>query len=606
MASSSFVLLAFALVAVAYSLPYVEDSWDVEDELLQQIHSSSRPASVLIQEHMEAEPAAAVAAKNNVKIAAEAAKSATEAKETSVAHAKKMAEDSAKGAATAAAVEETWTKKEKQYAHETKALNKAARKAQRDMEASLAKDKKDLKGAQEDATTKIKETDDGTQAAQIEYQKMQKKYQNLQSAIRTESRESAKEAKGKAEVYKKDMAKIKGELHAETKEGEKIQANIIKTAKAVRKAKADAAINYKAKEAQLAKQAAADRAALEEEQRKAEQAMAATEKSNAAKAAASAAAVDEEARKNDLAAAKAKKQLNKRFAKVTEAQNKAKALYASKAAADAAALGATREGTAKKFQKAADLADLRYKKAMAKAASMQQKADHAQATYKQALADAAKEDAARAARTNAQDAKDYEMKSCEMDGSECEMPDGTCKKTGPKGPFLAADLVMCTDKEPKHQQYAGESWSGLPPPLPITPIAAPTAKCLALKKTFMATKYGKAITPGVCPTVAVACLKVPTAELMDKKAAMLQYFEMAAECPEWCVPGSATNDGDNQDTHGICITGQDVNIFKQQIADLPEWKGMGTNNKIPANFGIISICQMGKNFLGGFMDGSKA
>merc|ERR1712216_962397 len=119
------------------------------------------------------------------------------------------------------------------------------------------------------------------------------------------------------------------------------------------------------------------------------------------------------------------------------------------------------------------------------------------------------------------------------------------------------------------------------------------------RAAFFKTKYGKAIKGGVCPTVAV--VKVPKNELSDKKAALMQYFDMAAACPPWCVPGSATFDGDNQDTHGICITGDDVNIYKQQIADLPEWQAMGTNDRFPANFGIMSICKMAKGFLKGFM-----
>lgn len=194
--------------------------------------------------------------------------------------------------------------------------------------------------------------------------------------------------------------------------------------------------------------------------------------------------------------------------------------------------------------------------------------------------------------------------------SEClDASTNKCVKVTDKGPYLAADLVTCTMTKPKKQQYAGEAWAGIPPPPPLKPLPAPTPTCLAKRKAYAATEYGKILEAakkkGECPSVAVACHDVPDDQLMAKKDALIAYFDMAAACPPWCVPGTATSDGDNQDTHGICITGEDVNIFKQQIVDLPEWKAMGTNKKIPANFGIMSICKMAQNFLKGFMDGTK-
>jgi hypothetical protein len=610
-----YALGAIALLAVAYSLPHVEDSWDAEDDLVRSVQDP-RPTALLLQAFARgsgaALPAVPPATKDAATVAAESksiadanAKAHNDAKALSVAHAEKMATDLAKGSAAAASVEADWTKKELSYAKQAKALNKDARAAQRHMHDSLAKDKKDLKDAEVYTTKKITETNKGTAAAEAEYAKLQAEYKAQIGEMRSQDKIAAAEAAKRAAADKKELDKVHKELKGEVKETKKAQAAIVKTAKDLNKKKTDIKVNYQTKVKELAKQAKVDREKLEDEQSDEEKKFGAATKSNAAKAAAASKAVADEAAQNTAAAAKAKKEIDDRFAKLAAAKAKAEALYKAKADTAAAALTATREKTAKKFQKEADATDLQYKKAMEKADSMQAKAEHAQATYKQAMADAVKEAAAQKAKSAAQAAADMEIKTCGMDGSQCQNPDGSCSKVTSKGPYVAADLVSCTNKKPKEQEYAGESWAGIPPPAPLAPFPPATPDCKAKTAAFMATAYGKAIKPGVCPTVAVACLKVPDNQLMAKKQALIQYFDMAAACPPWCVPGSATSDGDNQDTHGICITGEDVNIYKQQIADLPEWKAMGTNNKIPANFGIISMCKMAQNFLKGFMDGAK-
>jgi len=602
-------LAALALLSVALALP-VEDSWGVddvvpEDSLVQSRASApaAKPAPVVPATPAASPSDAATQAKENKMIADANAKAHADAKAMSVKHAADKAKAEANGAAKAAKIEADWTAKETEYAKQAKVLNKEARKAQRDMHDSLAKDKKDLKAEELSNTKKIAETNKGTAAAEQEYKILQSEYKKQIADLKNQDRIEAGIAAKKAAAYKKEMQKVHKEMQGEVKETKKAQKAIITTAKHLAKKKKDIKINYTTKVKQLDEKAKQDRHKLEAEQTAEEKKFAKAMKNNRAKAAAAKKAVADEAAKNAQVAKAAQAEIADRSAKEAKAKAKAAALYKAKTTSAAAALAASRESVAKKFQKQSDDADLQYKKAMEKADSLKAKAAHAMATYNQAVADAKKEEAATEAKTAAIDAANAEVSACS--DKQCVAKDGSCAAVNKKtGPWISADLVTCTMKKPKEQQYAGESWAGIPPPAPLKPFPPPTPDCLAKRKAFMATEYGKAITPNVCPTVSVACHKVPASKLHEKKKAFIQYFEMAAACPPWCVPGSATSDGDNQDTHGICITGEDVNIYKQQIADLPEWKAMGTNNKIPGNFGIISMCKMAKNFLAGFMDGA--
>merc|ERR1712224_186339 len=90
---------------------------------------------------------------------------------------------------------------------------------------------------------------------------------------------------------------------------------------------------------------------------------------------------------------------------------------------------------------------------------MQEDADAADAKEKKYAADMKKEDQERDDAAAAQADEDAEMKSCAMDGSECELdasPDSqhdtaTCEKTighGGKVYYLADDMITCTKTKP--------------------------------------------------------------------------------------------------------------------------------------------------------------
>merc|ERR1712167_331646 len=131
------------------------------------------------------------------------------------------------------------------------------------------------------------------------------------------------------------------------------------------------------------------------------------------------------------------------------------------------ALMKARAATAEKFAKTAAKADRAYQKDMQEAGQKKAKVDRA--------ANAEKE-------TKASTAADEEIKECAIDGSECQTPDGKCKKTTPKGPFMGDDLVSCADKKPAEEADAGLSWAGIEPPLPPEKCPPATAACKAAKK----------------------------------------------------------------------------------------------------------------------------
>lgn len=573
MSKAAIFVAAVALIAMAVALPvFEENDWDETDELLTKIYSESTPMAL-----MQADPA-------------------------TIAHAKAAKEAAAASETKAAAEENKWAADEAKYVNQTKALNKAARDLARNAAIKNAADKKKLAEDAEKTTAKIAETMKGTSAAEEEYEKVQAEMKKIQDDMATESGAAKKAEAEKLAAYKGEMDKLHKELAGETNEGKKIAKDQIKQAKKLAADQKAITENYDSEMKTLDDQHKLEKKKLSEEEAKAQAGFSKKFADNAARAAAQKAALAAEKSKNDADAAAAKAAIEKRGADEQAAKAAAKQIYDKKTAAEAAALAATRESIHKKFQKTADAAEAKYEYAMANAAALKQKADHAQATYNAAVKSSAEHQAAVDKAEAAQNDHDAEMSECALDGSECLGKDGTCKKVTDKGPYMGEDLVSCSDTKPAEQHYAGLAWAGIPPPPPIEPIPAPSAACKAAREAFAKLPvYGKSIEDGVCPTIGLACVDVAEDKLSEKKKAMLQYFDMAAECPPWCLPGSETFDSNGvKTTNGICIRAEDTLMYKQQISDLPEWKAMGTNFKIPANAGIVDMCTMAKNFLKGF------
>jgi len=229
---------------------------------------------------------------------------------------------------------------------------------------------------------------------------------------------------------------------------------------------------------------------------------------------------------------------------------------------------------------------------MKEAGAKKQKAKNAARREKSAKAAAKAKAKADEKATKAQNKKDLSMKGCALDGSECQTPDGKCHKTTKKGPFMASDLVSCTNKKPSEDMDAGLSWAGILPPLPLPPLPKPSKKCKALKAKCMKTGCKKGLSGNPSKDmVNLAC--------KGTKGDLMLYFNMAAACPPICKKGTATSNGLTADTHGDCISGTTMAGFKMQITSMPVYKKMGTGGRFSAQRGAGTVCGMAKALAAG-------
>merc|ERR1711959_191187 len=292
-------------------------------------------------------------------------------------------------------------------------------------------------------------------------------------------------------------------------------------------------------------------------------------------------------KRNKGAAKKLSASIKRRYAKEKAAKKKADARYKKSQKAAAAALKAKRSKTAEKFAKKAARSQRQFRASMREAAIKKKKAMNAARREKGAKAASERNTKAQEKETKASTKKDMAMKECALDGSECQWPNGKCAKTTPKGPFMASDLVSCSKKKPTEDLDAGLSWAGIAPPLPLPALPKPSKKCKALRK-----KVSKYLTGNPSKDMVKLGCK-------GSKKSLMNYFAMAAACPPICKKGTATSDGRAQDTHGDCIDGDTMAMFKMQITSMPVYKKMGTNGRFSAKAGAGSVCTMVKNLASG-------
>merc|ERR1711907_711575 len=357
--------------------------------------------------------------------------------------------------------------------------------------------------------------------------------------------------------YKAAQAKIGLSIKKAQAQRVAIAKAMAKDAKKLKAARAAIQGKYKKKMAALAAQNKKNQAAFDKEEAAAQKMFASKNKSNKAKYAAVKKALAKAEKRNKASAKALAASIKRRFTK--EKASKKKAAKAKRA-----------------FK--ADMREAAVKKAKAMNAQKQEKA------AKKKAADNTK---AQEKETKASTKKDMEIKECAIDGSECQTPNGKCHKTTPKGPFMDTDLVSCANKKPSEDMDAGLSWAGIPPPLALPPLPKPSKKCKALQK-----KVKKFLTGNPSKDMVTLGCKGTKKDLMA-------YFNMAAACPPLCKKGTATSDGRKQDTHGECIDGDTMSMFKMQITSMPVYKKMGTNGRFSAKAGAGSICTMVKNLSAG-------
>merc|ERR1711907_864544 len=152
---------------------------------------------------------------------------------------------------------------------------------------------------------------------------------------------------------------------------------------------------------------------------------------------------------------------------------------------------------------------------------------------------------------------------------------------------MDTDLVSCTNKKPSEDQDSGLAWAGDETPKELPPLPKPSKKCKKLQK-----KVSKYLTGNPSKDMVTLGCKGTKKDLMA-------YFNMAAACPPLCKKGTATSDGRAQDTHGDCIDGDTMAMFKAQLTSMPQYKAMGTNGRFSAQLGAGSVCTMVKNLAAG-------
>jgi len=275
------------------------------------------------------------------------------------------------------------------------------------------------------------------------------------------------------------------------------------------------------------------------------------------------AAVEAEAKKNAAKAAADQAAIKTKYAKIAAVHAKAEKMYHQAEALKAKALATKRAAKAKATaDKAAKIEKAYQKLKNGKLKKMQDAADAAKKKASDAVAKA-KADAAKAKKAmDEEDDADAEAKSCAMDGSECMTPDEKCHKVTPKGPYLAKDLVHCTDKKPKCavgedcEGQEGLKWANIgttstPTPAPATPACK---KALAaFKKTPI---FGSMTTPS-----AIACASGKGVTEAKVKAAIEAFWGAGALCPPMCNKAAAkvVKEADGQTTTiEMCITADDI------------------------------------------------
>merc|ERR1711881_754332 len=359
-------------------------------------------------------------------------------------------------------------------------------------------------------------------------------------------------------------------------------ANAMKAANA-KLAKDQKAINgkYKATMKALAATNKKNQAAMNTAAEKSQKSFAAKFAGNKAAAAAARAAIAASVKAANKEAAAKTARINRRHAAEQHAKHKADSAYEKKHKADHAALMKARAATAEKFAKKAAKADRAFQKDMQEAGQKKAKADRAANAEKAAKKAAEQKGKADEKETKASTAADEEIKECAIDGSECQTPDGKCKKTTPKGPFMGDDLVSCADKKPAEEADAGLSWAGIEPPLPPEKCPPATAACKAAKAACGANGsckagMGKGAVKGL---IHVGC--------KGTKAALSKFFAWAANC---CDPKNIGFSGN-------------IDMFKMQITSMPVYHNMGTTGRFKAYHGAGSVCGMVKSLAAGVSAG---
>jgi len=585
-ASITFAVVVLVVSASLGDVSLPEESWYDSNDLLQRLHEDSTPLASLIQ-----------------MTSPESIAAADKAKAAQDAIVFKASDD-----------EEKLKRDEAEHAKQANELNKKQLKLQSDAEIANAKA---TNTAAADASAAAEEATQATQAtvkASEESVKLQKQYDAYIKQMGTETSSASAASQARAEAVEKQIIANNNTIIAEKAAQKQIMANMKDAAAALKTKKAMIATAYKDRTAVLKEVAEKGQASIAAEGVKISAEYKKAMKGNNQTTTAEQKAISDEALANHKAAKKAMRDIDTKFNDIKAVNEKKQKAWVQKQALSEKATKTHNKKFKEKFQKEAAKADEEYKKAMVKVEGLKQAVATAKLAFNASTVQAAKEEAAEQKLDAAADSKDDAMAECATDGSECQ--DATtfaCVKVNDKnGPWMSADMYTCTKTKPSQQAYGGVTWAGVPPPLPKTPLPKATPECKAMRASFKASPFGKYYNKGsVPPFQGVACSdskdfskKKQEHFFSKKKQAFLAVFAMAEACPPWCMPHTATSDGLTADTNGVCLTSDVISMFVEQIEDLPVYKNMGTNNKIPAG-PPSDLCRMATEFSEGFGAGGS-
>jgi len=478
--------------------------------------------------------------------------------------------------------EESWVHKEKSFRKEARTLNKDQRWFARKIEKRVkVMQKWHVKTTADDLEHMRQLAKDETKNIAQE-EKFKQKMEKIQHDMAHEN------AKAK-EIAAKRLTKYKAEVAADAKKIAQLRAEHEKYALSVQAANKKLKVEqkklndeYKERTLKLDAKDRKDNHKFDKEQKKAQKKFAKLFRNKAEEEAAAQAAIVQSIKSANKEAKQKKNRIIRRISKEQASKKETDIAYEAKKRADAKALKFDRAKTAEKFAKAAMKSDLVFHRAMQEAGQKKEKVKRAIFAEKSAKKRALKHDKSDEKETKSAMKKDGSIRECALDGSECQTADGKCYKTSPTGPYMAADLVSCSQKKPKDDADAGLKWAGIEPPLPSEKCPPVTKRCKILTKAC-AGQRGCAAAQKLGPlkgSIHVGCA--------EGKKELDLWLDMHANCCDKTMIGFSDN----------------VPMFKMQIFHLPDYiKSSIKASKFEANSGAGSVCHMVKSLVKGIESG---
>jgi hypothetical protein len=582
------VIAAIALFATTLAAPVVEDSWDVEDELLQRVHEDSTPLSLMQADSPTI--AHAEAAKD---------KAAGEAKAAAGDEAKYTAEEATTGAAA------------KKLAAEDKANSDAAAKA------NLAAAKSAASYAAS-AMKKSAAANKATLAAKEQDAKFQKEMAGLEAKMAHEDGAAKDASKARLEKVKAGIAANDAEIKTQTTAGEKAAADLVKAHADLKAAHSKATGEYATKIKDLNAATKKAEGAFAKEKASADKAYNEKMAANKKEADAAEAAVAKEAKDNAAAASKEQAAIKDKFDKIDAAHNKVKASEQKTKKDQAKALAAKRGSEDKVKADAAVAADkandARLKHIDDTLGAAARKAKKVAAA---SVAKAAADQVARKAASEAAAGFDSKLVDCNPNGNDysCFDPktrtchDTACKSGSSSKLYMEQPSQHCTTKviqcEDANYGYgnngndalekAGIATTKAPTPSP------PSAACTAAEASSGFQK-GSSISAAACGPVKT---NADEYALRDHAAA---YLDMMTACTAgtqapMCNDATAvkvdSKVASDQTVTKSCVDPGEYAGLKMQITDLPKYTASGTNGRFTAGLSSTA-CRLACSFELGF------